>query len=432
MDLGLQCGHLLRKRVRHPAQRVAVHLDAVLLHLRQHRHQRTFQRLVDRGHLFLVQLGLELLPQTQGDVGVLGRIGRGVVDRHPIKGDRGFAAAQQRFDRDRLVIEVAFRQRVHAMPVHAAMQRVGQQHGVVDRGHVNAVAGKDLGVVFHVLADLEDGVILQHRFQHLQRRLQRHLPLGQIVRAKQIVGISRLMRERHIAGLPGHHAEADADQIGDHLVETGGLGIHRDIAVFANEVDPLLQGLGVAHGGIFGTVKARRFGQFQRGGRGGGCFGDGRGLAAQLVGHTLGQGAELHLGEEAQERFGVRVAHFQIVEGEVQLHVAIQLHKAFGHLDLLALLDQGLAALGLFDLLGAVQQILQRAELVDQQRGGLDADAGRAGHVVDRVARKRLHIHHPVGPDAEFLSHAVAVDAFVLHRVEHLDPVANQLHQVLV
>ena len=37
------------------------------------------------------------------------------------------------------------------------------------------------------------------------------------------------------------------------------------------------------------------------------------------------------------------------------------------------------------------------AVFLDQLRGGLDADAGRAGHVVDRVADQRLHVDRP-GP----------------------------------
>ena len=82
--------------------------------------------------------------------------------------------------------------------------------------------------------------------------------------------------------------------------------------------------------------------------------------------------------------------------------------------------------------LGAVEQRLQRAVLADQQRRGLDADPGRAGDVVGGVTGQRLHVDHPIGIDAELLEHALAVDPPVLHRVEHLDPVADQLHQVLV
>ena len=108
------------------------------------------------------------------------------------------------------------------------------------------------------------------------------------------------------------------------------------------------------------------------------------------------------------------------------------MHETFGHLDLVAFLDQGLAALGLLDLFGAVEKLFERAEFVDQKRGGLDADAGRAGDVVDAITGQCLHIDDAIRADAEFLDHAVAVDAFVLHRIEHFDAAADKLHQVFV
>ena len=43
-----------------------------------------------------------------------------------------------------------------------------------------------------------------------------------------------------------------------------------------------------------------------------------------------------------------------------------------------------------------------------------------------------MHIHHPVGGDAEFFEHLIRADAFVLHRVEHFHAVTDQLHQVFV
>ena len=65
-------------------------------------------------------------------------------------------------------------------------------------------------------------------------------------------------------------------------------------------------------------------------------------------------------------------------------------------------------------------------------RRGLDADAGGAGHVVDRVAGERLHVDDPVGADAELLDHLVRPDRLVLQGVEHHDAGGDELHQVLV
>jgi hypothetical protein len=119
---------------------MAVHLDAGHFHVFQNMNQRAFQFFIDRGHLFLMQLRFQLLPQAQGDIGIFGGIFHRILNRHPVKGDGGFARAQQRFDRDRRVVQIAFGERVHSVTMDPRMQRVGDQHGVIDRPHLNPVA----------------------------------------------------------------------------------------------------------------------------------------------------------------------------------------------------------------------------------------------------------------------------------------------------
>ena len=96
------------------------------------------------------------------------------------------------------------------------------------------------------------------------------------------------------------------------------------------------------------------------------------------------------------------------------------------------MVDQRLPPLGLLDVLGLGQQRLQVAVIADQLCGGLDPDAGRAGDVVDAVAGQRLHVDDTIGRHAELRLHLLGAEARVLHRVEHLDAAAHQLHQVLV
>jgi hypothetical protein len=66
-----------------------------------------------------VQLGLEMLPQAQRDIGILGSVAGGGVDLDPVERDLALARTQQLLDRDRLVMEVALGERVHAMAVQA-------------------------------------------------------------------------------------------------------------------------------------------------------------------------------------------------------------------------------------------------------------------------------------------------------------------------
>ena len=101
---------------------------------------------------------------------------------------------------------------------------------------------------------------------------------------------------------------------------------------------------------------------------------------------------------------------------------------------------QRLAALGLLDLAGALQQRVERAVFGDELRGGLDADARRAGHVVGGIAGERLHVDHLFRRHAEIFDHLGDADAPLLAprvarargRIEHGDAGLDQLHEVLV
>ena len=78
------------------------------------------------------------------------------------------------------------------------------------------------------------------------------------------------------------------------------------------------------------------------------------------------------------------------------------------------------------------EQRFQIAIFDDQLRGGLDADAGHARHVVGGIAGQRLHLDHLFRRHAELLDHFGNADAAVLHGVVHGDAVGHELHQVLV
>ncbi len=94
--------------------------------------------------------------------------------------------------------------------------------------------------------------------------------------------------------------------------------------------------------------------------------------------------------------------------------------------------DQGLTALGLFDFFRAVQKLFQRAVFIDQQSGSFDADAGRAGDVINTVTSQCLHIDNTFREDAEFLEYTIAVDTALLHCVVHFNAVTHQLHHIFV
>ena len=75
--------------------------------------------------------------------------------------------------------------------------------------------------------------------------------------------------------------------------------------------------------------------------------------------------------------------------------------------------------------------------LDDQLGGGFRTDAGNAGNIVHAVAHQREDVADQFGANPEFLRDPRDPDAYVLHRVEHVDMrcalgFADQLHQILV
>ncbi len=132
-------------------------LDAAPLHARQHRNERPLQRLVDRGDVFGRQAGFERAPEPHHHIRVLGGIFRRLVDRDPGEADEVAARAGDFDERNRLVAEGFLRQFVQAMNARqASVERVGNQHRVVDRRDRHAAMGEDLHAELHVVADLED------------------------------------------------------------------------------------------------------------------------------------------------------------------------------------------------------------------------------------------------------------------------------------
>ena len=230
------------------------------------------------------------------------------------------------------------------------------------------------------------------------------------------------MAERDIGGFIRREGDGNADQVAGLAVEAVGLAVDTDDAGLIGAGDPVLERLEVADAGIGLAVEADI--------AGGGFLDDAFGL--ERFAHAAGDGAELHLLEEVDEGFRVRIADGKVLDGDLYGHVLIELDEFLRDEDLIGVLDQGLAALGLFDLFGAFEKLLDGAVFVQQLGGGLHANAGGAGDVIGAVACERLDIDDLFRADAELLEDLIAPERLVLHCVEHGDLVRHQLHEVLI
>ena len=70
---------------------------------------------------------------------------------------------------DGVVVEPALGEIVHAVAAFAGVEHVGNQHGVVVAGGLDAALGEHQPVVFHILRDLEDAFVLEQRLEQNER-----------------------------------------------------------------------------------------------------------------------------------------------------------------------------------------------------------------------------------------------------------------------
>ena len=212
--------------------------------------------------MLLRQPRLQHLVQPQGHVGVLGGIGGRLVDRHPVEGDLGLAAARHVGELDRLVAQMQLGQFVHAVAMGAALQHVGDQHGVVDRRDGDAFLGEHHRVVLDVLADLQHARVFQQRLEAREDRLLGELlrPVAVQVQSARATGAG--VTDRDVAGLAGLDGERDAHQGGEHGLNRRGLGVEGHEALRRGRVDPHVERIeaqdGVVAGGLDLLGRLRR------------------------------------------------------------------------------------------------------------------------------------------------------------------------------
>ena len=139
-DRLLDLGDAPREIPRQFGERGAVDLDPAALHRRDDRHERPFDRLVERGHLLAHQPRLQQHVEAQRRVGALGgKVARGLA-RHLGECDQALAGADQLFERLQLVLERAADQVLDRVLGLAAVEHVGHQHRAVIGRQLDAVA----------------------------------------------------------------------------------------------------------------------------------------------------------------------------------------------------------------------------------------------------------------------------------------------------
>ena len=240
-----------------------VDLDAGALHVGDDGNQRPLQRLVDRRHALGGEPRLQHHPQPQRHVGVLGGVLGRLVDRHLRERLLGLLGARRVRDhlveRDAGVAEVALGEIVHAVAAAAAVERVGEQHGVVERRDVDAVLRQHSAVVLDVLADLQDGRRPRAAASAASSASRERRSAPSAVAAAEIEAAgARAMAERHVAGLARRDRQREADEIGVHRIERRSSRCRRRRGPpGVGRRDPGLEALARRDGLVLGAVERR-------------------------------------------------------------------------------------------------------------------------------------------------------------------------------
>ena len=138
-----------------------------------------------------------------------------------------------------LMAEKALGERIDAVVVagRARVERVREQHRVVDRRDANAAHREHMHVELEVVADLEDARLLEQRLQKRDRFRFRDL-VGREARAvEEIVGASP-MADRDVASLSRLDRQREADELALQRVGRVRFGVDRDDALVLGARDP--------------------------------------------------------------------------------------------------------------------------------------------------------------------------------------------------
>jgi hypothetical protein len=156
LDLGFDTGRSLGEVAGETRQHLTIDRDAAPLHACEHRDQRAFQRLVDRGHVLGDEARLQHAPDAQGHVGAFRRQRRGLVDRHLVERDLALAAAEQLVVFEHRVTEPALGQLLQRVRAAAGIEHVGDQLRIIGVAQCDAVLRQHHRGEFDFEADLEN------------------------------------------------------------------------------------------------------------------------------------------------------------------------------------------------------------------------------------------------------------------------------------
>ena len=238
VGLGFQLQDALAQLVALRCQRRCVDQHAITLNAVQRLAGRHFQRVDAPQRVVGLQLGPQHAVYVQRLVRVFTRVVCCLADLDLAERNLVRALATQVFVVHAATAQMAVGQAGQAVGfVH--FQHVALQHGVVRKTlHFDTVVGEHMAVVLDVLPELLLLAVHQPGGEARQHLVARQL--GWRIRV--------IVRQRNVGSCARLHAEADAHDLGHHLVQRGGFRVQRHQVCSVDAGQPGVEGLPGQHG----------------------------------------------------------------------------------------------------------------------------------------------------------------------------------------
>ncbi len=187
LRLVLKRRRLLGELAGEAREHLAIDRNAAPFHAREHRHERAFERLVDRADALGDEPRLEQPPQAERKVGLLGAIGAGARDFDVLEGNERAALADDVGKRERRMLQMAGRKLGQRMPAEPGIEHIGHELHIVERGKLDVVTLERVQVRFQIVADLEHACALEQRLELRERVADRDLAGHETAAGEQVV-----------------------------------------------------------------------------------------------------------------------------------------------------------------------------------------------------------------------------------------------------
>ena len=144
------------------------------------------------------------------------------------------------------------------------------------------------------------------------------------------------------------------------------------------------------------------------------------------------EAVESPLPASLRKRFGVHAPNLPLVPRQLDGHVVGELYERPAQFHDVAAGAQALLLLGTGDLVDVGEDAVERAEVLQQLRRRLVADASDSRHVIDGVADERLQIDDLLGRNPPIGEQLGPAELLALAEVEHTNAVGDELAAILV